>query len=338
MSLGRGDDGWDRYVEQHPDGTCDHLWRWREIFQGVFGHECAYLTAHRDGTIVGVLPLVRFKSRLFGRFLVSVPFLNYGGVLASDPEAAAALLEYARETGRAFGASHVEFRHRARQYDELPFRQHKIGMRLDLPQSADVLWNRVDRKIRNQVRKAQKEQLTVDDGGAELVDDFYAVFATNMRDLGTPVYAKSLFAETLRAFPDRARVHVVRREGRPVAAGVTIACAQTVLVPWASSLREFRHLSPNMLLYWRMLEYSIGRGASVFDFGRSSPGGGTHHFKQQWGAVETPLHWEYVLLNRSAPPDQGPGNPRFSLAIEAWKRLPLWVANAVGPRVVRNVP
>jgi len=192
--------------------------------------------------------------------------------------------------------------------------------------------------VRNQVRKAQKANLTAEVGGAELVDEFYTVFARNMRDLGTPVYPKALFAATLEALPDIARVTVVRREGQAIAAAVSLGFRQTVLNPWASSLREFRSLCPNMLLYWTMLEQAVRDGATTFDFGRSTPGAGTHHFKLQWGATEHPLSWEYVLLTRREPPDQGPSNERFHRAIALWQRLPLPLANRIGPIVARGLP
>jgi len=329
---------WDAFVESHPGGTVDHLYAWRTIFENVLGHQTAYLIARQDGRVAGVLPLVLVRSRLFGRSAIAVPFLNYGGMLADDETVGEALLASATERARAFGATHVELRHVNRQFHRLPFRQHKLGMRRDLPPTTDALWSAVDRKIRNQVRKAQKEGLEPAIGGAELVDEFYSVFAENMRDLGTPVYPSALFAETLRLFPDRAKVAVIRHKGRAVAAGVVITFRDVVLNPWASSLREFRHLCPNMLLYWTLLEQAVRDGAHVFDFGRSSPGGGTHQFKLQWGAVEVPLHWEYVLLSRAEPPNQGPSNPRFERAIRAWQRLPLQVANVLGPRIARHLP
>jgi FemAB-related protein (PEP-CTERM system-associated) len=329
---------WDAYAEAHPAATADHLWGWQDVFRSAFGQAPEYLVARRDGRVAGVLPLVLFRSRLFGRFAVSVPFLNYGGLLADDDDAAGALVEAATARAKAFGASHVELRHRDRQRPDLPVRQHKIGLSLPLPASADELWKGIDRKIRNQVRKAQKEGLEVRVGAGELVDAFYPVFAHNMRDLGTPVYSRRLFSETLRCFPERARVFVVTHGGRPIAGSVTIRFRDTVLVPWASSLREFRHLCPNMLVYWAMLEDAIAGGARTFDFGRSSPGGGTHHFKTQWGAHETPLHWEYVLISREAPPNQGPSNPRFTRAVNTWKSLPLWIANRLGPPLARQLP
>jgi FemAB-related protein (PEP-CTERM system-associated) len=211
-------------------------------------------------------------------------------------------------------------------------------MALPLPSIADDLWKALDRKVRNQVRKAQKEQLTTEAGGADLVEDFYVVFASNMRDLGTPVYPKRLFTAVFEQFPTRARIFLVRHEGRPVAAAVSIRFRDTVLVPWASSLRAYRQRCPNMLLYWTMIEGDITDDIRVFDFGRSSPDGVTFQFKQQWGAIPQPQFWEYIQRPGRPIPDHGPSNGRFDTAIEVWKRLPLWLANAVGPHIVRHVP
>jgi FemAB-related protein (PEP-CTERM system-associated) len=329
---------WDKYVASNSGGTIDHAWRWRGIFRDVFGHESRYVAARREGRIVGVLPLVLFDSRLFGRFLASVPFLNYGGILADDEAARAALLERARKIAASFRATHVELRHVERRIPELPFRQHKLQLRRHVPGSSEELWAGVDKKVRNLVRKAQKDGLTAESGGGGLVSDFYNVFARNMRDLGTPVYSRRLFEETLRLFPQEARVHVVRLGRRPVAASVTLQHGDTVLVPWASSLREYRQHAPNMLLYWQMLEHAVHHGATTFDFGRSSPGSGTYQFKRQWGATERPLHWEYVLLTRKTAPNQGPQNPKFTRLVEAWKHLPVWMSTWLGPHIVRNIP
>jgi FemAB-related protein (PEP-CTERM system-associated) len=329
---------WDAFVSAHPAATAYHAWRWRRVFENAFDHECIYLSARRAGAIVGVLPLVSFRSLLFGRFLVSLPFFNYGGILADDEETMRALVEGAREEAASRRAKHVEIRHVARRCEFLPFRQHKVAMTLALAPDADAQWKALDNKVRNQVRKAQKSGLTAERGGAELIDDFYEVFARNMRDLGTPVYGLQLFDETFRAAPEACAVHVVRKDGRPIAAGITIAHRDTVENPWASSLREHRALCPNMLLYWHMLEDSVGRGVRVFDFGRSTPDEGTFFFKRQWGAQPTPMHWEYVLLADTKLPDRSPKNEKFSKAIEIWQQLPLWVANAIGPAIVRGIP
>ena len=329
---------WDAFVAAHPGATAYHAWDWRDVFGPVFGHRPVYLAAREAGQVVGVLPLVAFRSRLFGTFFCSLPFVNYGGVLASSPAAAAPLLAEATRLAREAGASHVELRHVARQFDAAPLRQHKVTMLLPLKESVDAQWTALDNKVRNLVRKAEKSDLTSESGDARLLDAFYAVFSLNMRDLGTPVYPKRFFAAVIKACGDRARLHVVRHGAAPVAASMTIAHADRVEVPWASALRSARQMNPNMLLYWHMLKEVIAAGGRTFDFGRSTPGEGTYLFKKQWKAEPVPLHWEYSLITRGAPPDQSPGSGRFHLAIEIWKKLPLPVANTLGPLIIGNIP
>jgi FemAB-related protein (PEP-CTERM system-associated) len=330
---------WDAFVDQHPDATGYHLWAWKGVFERVFGHRSIYLTAERDGVTTGVLPLVAFRSAIFGRFLVSLPFVNYGGVLASDEASANALVARAASIARELRASHVELRHRSRRFEGLTPKEHKVSMLLPLAESADALWTALDRKVRNQVRKAEKSGLTPDAAGAETLKDFYDVFAHNMRDLGTPVYSRRFFQDVLATFPDRASLVVVREAGsrRPVATALTWRWRDTVEVPWASSLREFNAMAPNNLLYWTIIQRAIAGGASVLDFGRSTPGEGTFHFKRQWGAEPLPLCWEYDLIDGGLP-DQSPKNPKFGLAIRMWKQLPVPIANAIGPRIVRSIP
>ncbi|BCS35757.1 hypothetical protein TBR22_A49910 [Luteitalea sp. TBR-22] len=336
LETTRGD--WDAFVASHPQATAYHDWNWREVFGPVFGHEPLYLAARRAGAIVGVLPVVGFRSRLFGKFFCSLPFVNYGGVLATTPEAAAPLLAEATRLARDRGAAHVELRHVARQLPEAPVRQHKVTMLLPLKESAEAQWTALDNKVRNMIRKAEKSELTSESGGAELLDAFYAVFSVNMRDLGTPVYPKRFFAAVLAACGPKGALHVVRHKGQPVAGSMTIVHADRVEVPWASALREARNMNPNMLLYWHMLKEVIARGGTVFDFGRSTPGEGTFLFKKQWKAEPVPLHWEYALIARDSPPDQSPGSGKFAMAIEMWKKLPVPVANTIGPLIIGNIP
>lgn len=326
---------WDSYVVSQTDATGYHEWAWREVFEYAFGHRSEYLIAYRGAGVAGVLPLVEIRSVLFGNSLTSLPFVNFGGVLAESNDVARALVERAGELAREHRCRHVELRHIGRHFSDLPCKQHKVTMRL--PLSAG-LWDRIDRKARNQVRKAQKSNLTVDRGGSNLVGDFYRVFSRNMRDLGTPVYARALFDEVLRAFPDRARIIVVRLDGQAVAAGLTFRTRNMVEIPWASSIREFNALCPNHLLYWTALESAIEEGVSTFDFGRSTPGEGTFKFKEQWGAEPLALNWEYWLQPGDRLPDTSPKNPKYRLMIETWKHLPLWAANAAGPRIVRAIP
>jgi FemAB-related protein (PEP-CTERM system-associated) len=329
---------WDQFVEQHPSATSYHSWAWRHVFERGFGHRTEYLAARDGADVVGVLPLVVFESWLSGRFAVSLPFVNYGGVLAANQRAARALLDHASEMAQAGGWSHVELRHRTPLFDHLPSKRHKVAMQLPLAPSKDMAWAQLDRKVRNQIRKAQKSGLTAEIGGARLLDCFYDIFARNMRDLGTPVYPKSFFSVPLEQFGDRVRIVVVRQEGRPVAAGFMSIFRDVVEVPSAGSLRECRSLCPNHLLYWTVIEDAIDRGLRVLDFGRSTPGEGTFLFKEQWGAQAEPLCWEYRMRAGAELPNRSPANPKFGPAIALWKRLPVRLATFMGPHLVRSLP
>lgn len=328
-------DDWEQFVSSRGDDAGYHAFDWQEVFSRAFGHEPVYLIARREGVVAGVLPLVQIKSLLFGRTLTSLPFLNYGGVLADAPDSAQALIEASLLEARSRHCGHVELRHVAAQFPSLPHKQHKVSMRLPL---APGLWDRFDRKVRNQIRKAEKSGLTVERGGGELVGDFYTVFARNMRDLGTPVYSRRLFDEVFRVFPERATMHVVRLDGQPVAAGVTYRTARMTQLPWASAIREFNPLCPNTLLYWDTIQYATQAGCDVFDMGRSTPDEGTFKFKQQWGAQPLPLHWEYQLQSAHELPNVSPANPKFQLAIALWQKLPLAFTLRLGPVIVRAIP
>lgn len=329
---------WDQYVASHLHASGYHVWRWRRVFERAFGHETIYLAARAHGRIVGILPLVIFRSRLFGRFAVSLPFVNYGGVCAHDADVAERLVERAASMAVEQGLAHVELRHQTRQLPALPVRQHKVGMYLALDRDASRAWDRLDRKVRNQVRKAEKSGLTARWGGRELLDRFYAVFAQNMRDLGTPVYSPRFFAEVIDTFPDSSRVCLVDHGDTTVAGAITLSHRHALEVPWASSLREFRNQCPNNLLYWRIIEHAIETRQTTLDFGRSTPNEGTYHFKEQWGAEPRPLHWEYALSGDAGLPDLSPANPRYRAAIALWTRLPLTVTNWLGPHLVRSIP
>ncbi len=283
------------------------------------------------------LPLVEFRSHLFGTFAVSLPFVNYGGVVANGALAAGALTAHAISLARARHWRHVELRHIRRQFAEWPAKRHKVAMWMPLAADPETLWSSLDRKVRNQVRKAEKCGCTAEDGGEELLGDFYRVFAHNMRDLGTPVYGRRFFDEVFRSFPSETRVFVVRVAGEPVAASITVGWRDRLEVPWASSLRAHAAKSPNTLLYWAMLRWAVRQGCRTFDFGRSTPDEGTFHFKKQWGAQPHELAWEYLGLSGDLP-DQSPKNPKFKAAIALWQHLPVSVATALGPAIVRNIP
>lgn len=330
---------WDAYVDAHPGAAVYHRVAFRGFVEAATGHRTHYLVARRAGAPVGVLPLVEIRSLLFGHYFVGLPYFNHCGALADDEAARAALLDAAARGARDAGASHLELRHLGPASGvDWPARTHKVEMFLDLPDSPDVLFDRFKSKLRSQIRRPQKAGVYARVGGVEMLDDFYAVFARNMRDLGTPVYARRFFREILRRLPERTWLVACYLGGRPVAAGFLIGWRDTVEIPWASSIRDFNAHSPNMLLYWTALDHAVRHGYRRFDFGRSTPGEGTWRFKRQWGAEPVALHWYYWLRDGGPLPELNPDNPKYRLAIRAWQRLPVAVTRVVGPHLVKNLP
>jgi FemAB-related protein (PEP-CTERM system-associated) len=330
---------WDAFVDAADGAANYHRTGWLKVIERTFGHVPQPLWA-RDGsgTVLGVLPVVLMKSRLFGTFLTSLPFFNFGGVLAADPAVMTALINRAGELLREDRAEFLELRHIGAVAPDLPAKTHKVTMRLDLSAGAEALWKGFKAKVRNQVRKAEKSGLTVKVGGRELLDDFYAVFARNMRDLGTPVYSKKLFVNVLDIFPDCTRLFAVYHPDGCVAGGLGTWYRSVFEIPWASSIRDYNPLCPNNLLYWTLIETACGQGCTTFDFGRSTPDKGTFRFKKQWGAEPVQLNWQYLMPNGGALPEMNPENAKFKLAIRVWQKLPLPLTKFIGPGIVRNIP
>lgn len=330
---------WEQFVQNHPGACVYHAAAWRSLINKVFGHAGYYLMAKDpEGQVKGVLPLVYMKSSLFGRFLTSIPFFNYGGVLSESTNARDALLDAAAETARRLEATHIELRQVAPLETSWPVRSHKVSMRLELPQRYEDLLKSFPSKLRSQVRRGEREGMTNKHGGLELLDDFYQVFARNMRDLGTPVYGKEFFREILQAFSKEARICVAYLADRPVAAGFVIGFRQTLEIPWASSDHRYTRLAPNMALYNAVLQYACTEGYGEFDFGRSTVNSGSHRFKEQWGAKPLKLYWYYWLSKGTKPPELNPQNPRYQLAIRMWQYLPVPVTQLVGPAIVKYLP
>lgn len=335
----RGAAQWNEYVSRASTASVYHLYEWRRLISSVFGHQSHYFAARDSaGRICGIVPVVRLRSLLFGDFMVSMPYFNYGGIVADDESVAEALLEHLGRFAREIGVSHLELRHSGPLRADWPARMDKVAMCLQLPSSADALGKQLGSKLRSQIKRPVKEGATCTSGHAELLDDFYGVFARNMRDLGTPVYPKAFFAAILQSLGARARLFVVHWCGGPVAAGMVIGHGGRLEIPWASSLRDANAIGVNMLLYWNVLEYACEQQYALFDFGRSTVDAGTYRFKKQWGAQPQQLYWHYWMRSGGQPPVLNPSNPKYRLAIAAWQRLPLAVANRIGPLLVRNLP
>jgi FemAB-related protein (PEP-CTERM system-associated) len=298
------------------------------------------LAAREGGDIRGLLALGFVRSQLFGRYLVSLPYLNYGGVLADDDVVARLLIDRAINLADHLSVRYLELRHEdAVEHPALISRDGpgKVHMRLPLPRSREALWEEIPSKARNQVRKGQRTDGVISWGGTELLPEFYAVFTQNMRDLGTPTYGKSLFRTALEEFHGDAEICVVRCEDTPAGAALLVHGAGTTEVLSASTMRRYNPLCVNMLMYWHLLERAVDRGQNTFDFGRTTPGSNTFNFKRQWGARPTSANWQYYVRS-GTPSDMRPDNPRYRRFIDLWRRLPVPVTRWIGPSIVRGIP
>lgn len=327
---------WDALARRSSGFTHFHLYGWRAVMERVFGHECIYLAAYDGaGALDGVLPLVRVKSALFGHFLVSMPFLNYGGPLGSD-EAIVALVARASELARESSVKLLELRSRVPLPVDIPVSHRKITVLLDLPSSESALMKQLDAKLRSQIRRPQKEGVTVR-FGADQVAPFFDVFARHMRDLGTPTQSRRLFETIAGTFPEDAWFGCAWLDDKPVACGCAFRWGNEVEMTWASSLNAYKRVAPNMLLYYRFMERALDAGVRTFNFGRSTPNSGTHRFKSQWGSRDEQLWW-YDLAEGDAVTTPSPTDSGYAWGPRLWKRLPTAIATALGPHIVRYIP
>lgn len=328
---------WDAFVCRQEGWTHCHLFGWRRVIERVFGHPCWYTAAiHPDGRLAGVLPLVRVRSLLFGDYLVSMPFLNYGGPLG-EPGAVDRLARYAVAQAADHGVRLLELRSRTELPVELPVSHRKITVVLDLtPGDPGRVWAELPAKVRSQVRRPRKEGIVVR-FGPDQVEPFYRVFARHMRDLGTPTQSRTFFEAIVSEFPDDVWIGCAYLGEQPVAAGCAVRWGAEVEMTWASSLFEYNRLAPNMGLYWAFIERAAEAGVRRFNFGRCTPDGGTHRFKRQWGGRDETLWW-YYRARRGPGTTPSPTEGPFSWGPRLWRRLPLPVANALGPRIVQFLP
>ena len=330
-------------MRARPSASVYHHAGWALLGRDVFGHKAYFLEA-RDGAgqLLGVLPLVRQKSLVFGSSLTSVPFFNYGGVLADAPADAQALMEHARALAQESGCRYLEFRDTEPRPGEWRTRTDKVTLVLDLPADFATLSKQLGAKLRSQVKRADRESPGVRVGGSELLGDFYDIFCRTMHELGTPVYPRRFFAAILERFRDECLLVVVDRGSQPAAAGFLVIANGRAEIPWAACRADAKPAGFNMRLYWEVLRTVLERGARQFDFGRSSVDSGTYRFKMQWGAKPQQLYWH--RWERAAPaqteaapaPDSEGRLMRYATAV--WRRLPLGVANTLGPMVSPSLP
>lgn len=324
---------WRRVVETAAGARLSHAPEWLPIIQRTYGHDPFYLSAEDDQGSCAVLPAFVVRRPFLGAVVTSMPFLDGGGPCGSSPALRRILIEHLIAEARGIGAKSIELRSSERIDIGAGPLEHKVNMTLTISDDPACLWHRLDKDVRYQVRKAGRGGLTVDSGGAELLASFYDVFSVRMRELGSPVHAFRFLAAVLEHFGSRARVMLVRQGHLVIGGLIAIAFKDRLTVPWASCLKEYFSLCPNMLLYWTALHRACLAGFRRFDFGRSTRNSGTHRFKEQWGAEEEPLFWYSIPAAPSAATSQPDRPASISFLSKTWQHLPLSVTRQVGPRL-----
>jgi FemAB-related protein (PEP-CTERM system-associated) len=331
---------WDAFVRSHPSGSAFHLMAWQRLIHRSFGYEPKHIIARSaaSGDVLGVLPLFLVRSLLFGRMLVSTPRAQYGGILASSQETEQAILQRARKLAEELKVEFLELRNfRNTAADEgLLQKDLYVTFRQELREDIEANLLAIPRKTRAEVREGIKHGLEfkVDEIGP---NEFFQLYSRSVRDLGTPVFTKRLIDEGPRQFGTNCKIFSVHWKGTLVSAVWTLFYNDEVVPYFGGSLREYNHLAVNNYMYWMLMRYGVENGYKVFDFGRSKKGTGAFDFKKRWGMVMTDLPYQYSLVKSAGMPDTSPLNPKFSIGIEMWRKLPLPVTTFIGPLISKHL-
>jgi len=333
------------FVDAHPDATAFHRPAWGEAVAQASGHRLVWLLAeNRAGVLTGVLPGHAVHSALFGRALVSCGFAVDGGVLAEDAASAAALTAAFWQAAEQHGCTSAELR--GGPMPDAPGWQVRSDAHAGfagplVAEGADADTRQLEaipRKQRAEVRKGLTNPLEVRVGnGPADRAAHYAVYAESVRNLGTPVFPRRLFDAVLDAFGADADILTVHAEGRAVASVLSLYHRGTVMPYWGGGVWDARRLRANELMYYALMNHARRRGAVRFDFGRSKVDSGAYAFKKNWGFAPQPLAYAIRTADGQPPRDVNPNSPRYRLQIALWRRLPLALANRLGPLIANGL-
>jgi FemAB-related protein (PEP-CTERM system-associated) len=329
---------WDAFVHACPDATFFHLSGWQRVIEQSFAIKTWFYYAEQDGRIVGVLPLSEVNSRLFGHSLGAMHFCVYGGV-AAESDAARALLDGAADRlARELKVGHLEYRAMTAAHPADPAWHTKelyVTFRKAICADDEENMNAIPRKQRAMVRKGIKAGLVgvVDDN----VERMFAAYASSVHRLGTPVFPKKYFALLKEEFGEACEVRTILLGDQIVAAVLSFYWRDEVVPYYGGGMPLAREVAGNDFMYWNLMQAAAARGCKLFDFGRSKLGTGAYDFKKNWGFTAQHLPYEYKLYASSELPDNNPLNPKYQLFIKMWKKLPLPLANFIGPYIVRNL-
>jgi FemAB-related protein (PEP-CTERM system-associated) len=327
---------WDQFVIRCPEASFFHRAGWQKIVHDVFRHDTYFLYAEKDGEIRGVLPLAHVNSWLFGSSLIALPFAVYGGVAASDSASADALELEAQQIAKTLGVAHLELRNVNQRHADWPTQDLYVTFRKEILPEEEANMLAIPRKQRAMVRKGIKNGLisAIDSS----TDRFFALYADNVHRHGTPAMPKRYFKALQEEFGGDCEILTVTApEGQVLSSVMSFYFRDEVLPYYAGDDESARHLAANDFKYWELMRRSCARGLRVFDYGRSKQGTGSFAFKKNWGFEPKPLHYEYCLYKRDAIPQNNPANAKYKLLISTWRRMPIGLANWLGPYIVRNL-
>jgi|SRR5690348_862617 len=329
---------WEEFVARHRECVNYHRWGWKGVIERAFRWKAHYLIAEEGGEVQGILPLCENESRFFGHLLCSVPFFSEAGIVAQSRRAANALAEQAIQIAERTGAEYIELRHAHEALPAWGAITNKVTLVCDVFATPEENMQHLSTKMRTNVRRSLRTGIEAEFGGREFLGDFYEIFCHKMRELGTPPYSKRFFEIILEAFPNESFVCRIKHSGGTVGAAFLTGYGHTIEANWSACLPDAMSLRPNMFLFWELVCFAGRKGYRVFDFGRSSIGSGTYHFKQQWNTRVIPLYWNYWRASGEQALELNPNNPRYRAAIWTWKRLPLALTKLLGPAIARCLP
>ena len=326
---------WDQFVMNHPDATFFHRSGWKTVIEQAFGHKTWFLYAEKNGELQGILPLAEVRSLLFGHSLSALPFCVYGGVVAKNDLARDQLELAAQELAKQLKVDYLEFRNFHSVHADWPRKDLYVTFRKEIDPDVERNMLAIPRKQRAMVRKGIKYGLVSEID--QSVDRFFHAYSNSVHRLGTPVFARKYFRLLKDVFAEDCELLTIVKDGKTISSVMSFYFRDEVRPYYGGGTEEARQFAANDFMYWELMRSSCEKGFKVFDFGRSKRNSGSYSFKINWGFEAQPLHYEYQLINSLTIPDHNPANPKYQLFIKAWQKIPLTVANLIGPHIVKNL-
>ena len=333
---------WDEYVYNSKNSTFFHLYDWSTVVENSYSHQSIYLYAESSNKIIGILPLFFLRNRILGSCMISLPFCDYGGPLSDNKEIDNILIKKSINISIEKKVNYFQIRSiNNYRIENMVNNTDKVNLILNLKSDYTKLWSALKPKVRNQVRKSEKNLKIILPTKLEKeksLAQFYKVFSQNMRDLGTPVHSVRFFKSMVEIFSDQINFAHILLDNKTIASAIYINFKDSIEVPFASSIKKYRSLCPNNLLYWELIKLACIQNKSQFIFGRSTRGSGTFNFKKQWGAISERLNYQFISLDNKSQPIQSSHKRTYAFSRKIWSKLPLPIANIMGPLIMRNIP